>query len=71
MKAPVVLFPLVFGFWSSAVAGRFVAVAGPFVAVAGPFVAVATAVSAVAGRACFSPGPGIVSVTRFLEGNGA
>ena len=64
MKAPVVLLPLVFGFWSSAVAGLFVAIGGRFVAVA-------TAVSAVAGRACFSPGLGIVSVTRFLEGNGA
>ena len=62
MKAPVVLLPLVFGFWSSAVAGRFIAVAGSCVAVAGIFLA--------DGRACFSLGPGIVSVTRFLEGNG-
>ena len=65
MKAPVVLLPLVFGFWSSAVAGRFIAVAGSCVAVAGIFLAV------VDGRACFSLGPGIISVTRFLEGNGA
>ena len=53
-KAPVVFFVLVFGFWASAVAGRFVAVTP----------------SVVDGRVCFSPGPCIISVTRFLEGNG-
>ena len=45
---------LVFGFWSSDVAGRFIAVTP----------------SVVDGRVCFSPGPCIISVTRFLEGNG-
>ena len=52
---------LVFVFWASDVAGRFVAVTPSVVAVTP---------SVVDGRVCFSPGPCIISVTSFLEGNG-